>query len=303
MERTAIIFNVQRFSVHDGPGIRSTVFFKGCPLRCRWCQNPESLKPRPELAFYADRCKAEGACISACPQEALAPEEPRVLWDRCDACGHCVERCPHDALVVIGRSVTVAELVDEVARDKPFYDASGGGVTLSGGEATSQLPFAVELAQACQELGISVGLQTCGAFSWQAFARHLARFAFIHYDLKAMDPSAHKDLTGASNRAVLDNARRLVAADAPVVFRVPVIPTHTDSDDNLTRIAAFLDELQVGEVHLLEYHGMGEVKSGRIGWPLEPLWPTNGNRVDPRDSLRHATALFEQHGIAVHGQR
>ncbi len=293
----ALIFNVQRFSVHDGPGIRTTVFFKGCPLRCRWCQNPESLEPGPELAFYAERCQATGDCVTACPREVLRHDGERVVREDCDACGECVERCPYDALRVIGRIVSLEELVAEVARDRPFYRSSGGGVTLSGGEATLQMEFIVAFASRCQEMGIEVVLQTCGAFGWESLAPHLERFELIHFDLKVMDSKLHRRLTGAANRPILGNARRLVAAGAEVRFRMPVIPEHTDDEPNLRRIAAFLTELGVPRLELLAYHRMGEVKSARLGWPLPSL-----GLADPsgaRASLERAAAVLAREGIAV----
>ncbi len=305
----AVIFNVQRFSVHDGPGIRTTVFFKGCPLRCRWCQNPESLAPGPELAFYAERCQATGDCLAACPHAALRPgserpggERPgseRVVRESCDACGECVERCPYRALRVIGRTVSLEDLVAEVARDRPFYRSSGGGVTLSGGEATLQMDFIVAFAARCQEMGIDVALQTCGAFGWESLAPHLERFELIHFDLKVMDSEVHRRLTGAVNRTILDNARRLAAAGAPVRFRMPVIPEHTDDEPNLRRIAAFLTELGVPRLDLLAYHRMGEVKSARLGWPLPSLGLADPSRA--RASLERAAAVLAREGIAVVG--
>ncbi len=293
----AVVFNVQRFSVHDGPGIRTTVFFKGCPLRCRWCQNPESLDPGPELAFDAERCRATGDCIAACPRAALRSGRERVVRESCDACGECIERCPYGALRVIGRTVRLDDLIAEVARDRPFYSSSGGGVTLSGGEATLQMAFIVAFAARCREMGIAVVLQTCGAFGWKSLAPHLANFELIHFDLKVIDSEVHRRLTGTGNRTILDNARRLVAAGAAVRFRMPVIPEHTDDEPNLRRIAGFLTELGVPRLELLAYHRMGEVKSARLGWPLPSLGLGDASRT--RASLERAVAVLTREGIAV----
>ena len=167
-EAEAIVFDVQRFSVHDGPGIRTTVFFKGCPLRCRWCQNPESLRPQPEIAFYADRCHNSRDCGPACPQEALQWNGDRIIRQRCDACGRCAEACAYEALRVVGRKVSADALLEEVLRDVAFYRTSGGGVTLSGGEPTLQMEFIGAFARRCRERGVSVGLQTCGFFRWDS---------------------------------------------------------------------------------------------------------------------------------------
>jgi pyruvate formate lyase activating enzyme len=271
--RDGLIFDVQRFSVHDGPGIRTTVFFKGCPLRCPWCQNPESLKPHPEMAFYADRCRNTGNCIKECPHEAVQRGEDRIARQRCNACGLCVPACPLGALQKIGRSVSIDALLQEVLRDRPFYDSSGGGVTLSGGEATMQMEFAAAFARRCRQSGLSVGLQTCGTFRWEVFEPYLSLFEFIHFDLKLMDPEAHRTIIGADNQTILANAGRLLEAGAPVFFRMPVIPGHTDTKTNLRDVASFLRERHVGRIHLLAYHSMGESKRPHLGIPIPSLFP------------------------------
>lgn len=266
-----LIYDVQRFSVHDGPGIRTTVFFKGCPLRCRWCQNPESLRATPEIAFFADRCRSSFECLPTCPSQALTPGADRVVRERCDACGACLTACAFGALQPIGRGVDAAALAEEIARDLPFFRASGGGATLSGGEPTLQLPFARALAARLRERGIGVGLQTCGAFAWDGFAALLPLLDFVFLDLKHADPEAHRRWTGSDNAAIRDNARRLAASGARVTFRMPVVPGANDADENLTATAAFLRELGHPRLHLLAYHSMGEAKLARVGNPLPPL--------------------------------
>lgn len=282
----ALIFNVQRFSLHDGPGIRTTVFFKGCPLRCRWCQNPESFRREPEIAFARERCRSEGECFSACPRNALGPDERRVVRESCDACGLCVPVCAHGALQVVGRSVSVDGLIEEVSRDLPFYRASGGGVTLSGGEPTLQMEFVKAFARRGHERGIPVGLQTCGLFRWSDFE---PLFDFIHFDLKVIDPARHHALTGGDNRAIIENARRLVSTGAPVVFRSVAVPGLTDDEANLKGIAAFLRELGVASLQLLRYHAMGEAKLERIGRPIPPLGIRDGDR-----SYERAVAILKE---------
>jgi pyruvate formate lyase activating enzyme len=294
----ATIFNVQRFSIHDGPGIRTTVFFKGCPLRCRWCQNPESLERTSELAFYADRCQNSGACISACPQQALSRSPERVDRQLCDGCGQCVDHCAFSALQLVGRDITVDELMNEIVRDRPFYAASGGGVTLSGGEATLWLEFVVELATACRDAGIGVLLQTCGGFRWQALAPHLDLFANIHFDLKLIDNQAHREFTGADNRNILANARHLAESGRAVEFRMPIIPGYTDGEANLGAVASFLAELDHSELTLLTYHAMGQIKSERLGWPLPALSPASS--TDPAASVAHAADLLTNAGLVIH---
>ncbi|HJN74789.1 MAG TPA: glycyl-radical enzyme activating protein [Myxococcota bacterium] len=281
---TGLVFDVQRFSVHDGPGIRTTVFFKGCPLRCAWCQNPESLRPRPEIAVDERLCRGAVECASSCPSQALEGGGRDLDRSRCDGCGDCVRACPHGALRLMGRVVTVAELLEEVARDRPFYESSGGGITLSGGEPTAQPEFVSAFVEACHGSGLEVGLQTCGAFSWDALAPTLDRFAFIHFDLKVIDDGAHRRLTSASNRVILDNARRLAAAEVSLHFRSPMVPGLTDTPENLDALAGFLAEVGARHIHLLAYHDMGETKLPRLAFPIPPC-PLVPRRTSSRRRL------------------
>jgi pyruvate formate lyase activating enzyme len=293
----AIVFDVQRFSVHDGPGIRTTVFFKGCPMRCRWCQNPEALRPQPEIAFYADRCRNSRDCWPACPLEAVQWNGDRIIRQRCDACGRCAEACAYEALRVVGRKTSADALLEEVLRDAAFYRTSGGGVTLSGGEPTLQMEFIGAFARRCRERGVTVGLQTCGFFRWDAFAAHLPSFDFIQFDLKLMDADAHREATGVDNGVILENARRLAAAGAPVMFRMPVVPGITDTEINLQQVAAFLRELGRPAIHLLPYHAMGEAKLARIGNPLPPLGLTDGKLA--AESLSRAAEVLRREALEV----
>ncbi len=297
MTRDGLVFDVQRFSVHDGPGIRTTVFFKGCPLRCPWCQNPESLKPHAEIAFYADRCRNTGDCSAACVRGAVQPGADRIVQEQCDACGVCVPACPFGALQKVGRKVSVDDLLREVLRDRPFYDSSGGGVTLSGGEATMQMEFMGAFAHSCRKSGLGVGLQTCGAFRWEAFEPYLRLFEFIHFDLKLLDPQAHRTTIGAENHTILANADRLLEAGSPVLFRMPVIPGHTDTPENLRDVAAFLHQRRVGRIRLLQYHSMGESKLPRVGFPIVPL--LSQGEVNGQSALAHVGKFFRDKGLDV----
>ena len=299
MELNAVIFDVQRFSVHDGPGIRTSVFFKGCSLRCAWCQNPESLRGKPELAVYVDRCHGKGDCEDACPKNALFLDGDRVRLDRkvCDVCGACAPACPYEALRVVGRTTTVDDLYEEVARDRPFFEASGGGVTLSGGEPTAQMKFVAAFVRRCRAEGVRVGLQTCGAFSWEALEPLLDSLQFVHFDLKLIDARAHRELAGADNATILDNARKLVGTDTPVVFRTPIVPGCTDSKDNLQAIAAFVRDVGKREIHLLRYHDMGEAKLAQIDAPLSPLLP--GSAAGSVERVNQAAGVLEGEGLVV----
>jgi pyruvate formate lyase activating enzyme len=273
------------------------VFFKGCPLRCRWCQNPESIRSEPEVAFYADRCRGARDCEAACAKGALQWYGDRILRSRCDACGRCAEACAFDALRLVGRKVSIKGLMEEVERDAPFYRASAGGVTVSGGEATLQMDFLGAFARRCGEQGLNIGLQTCGLFRWESFLPHLPLFEFIQFDLKLMDAEQHRKMTGGDNRAILDNARRLVAVGAPVSFRMPVVPGITDHEDNLRQTGAFLHDLGVPVIHLLRYHAMGEAKLARIGNLVTPFALPNGSLTG--DSLQRAAEILSGEGLRV----
>lgn len=266
---TGRIFDIKRYSIHDGPGIRTTVFLKGCALNCLWCHNPESVDPGPELMHWPARCKRCHACIKACPTGALtADDEGAILIDRakCDLCGRCAEACLYDAMQIVGREVTVDEVVAEVERDRVFFEQSGGGVTLSGGDPLVQPAFAEALLEACRSRGIPTALDTAGMAANGALER-LARHAdLVLFDLKHMDPDKHKALTGVPNAAILENLKSLVAAGREVWVRIPLVPGVNDDDDNIRRTIALLRSLGgIRRVGLLPYHAGGLDKARRIG--------------------------------------
>ncbi|UCD57215.1 MAG: glycyl-radical enzyme activating protein [Candidatus Hydrogenedentota bacterium] len=268
----ATIFDIQRYSVHDGPGIRTLVFFKGCPLRCKWCQNPESLDRDPEIAFFSSKCIGCGECGKACPKEAIVFEDgERIRRSKCDRCGKCADVCYAEALTVIGKEYDVRTLLDVVERDRPFYEQSGGGVTVSGGEPTVQLEFLLDFLRAAKEAGLNTVIETCGAFAWSRFKRLLPYLDIIYFDLKVVDEKEHKRLTGVNNRRILANARKLVESREKVVFRVPLVPGMTVTETNISGLINLLTGLEQREVHLLPYHKMGESKLQRIDCTLQPL--------------------------------
>ncbi len=239
---TGMVFNIQRYSTEDGPGIRTTIFLKGCPMSCPWCHNPEGMSPRPELVWYDVRCIAAQDCLKVCPQNALTltPQGMLIDRDKCDACGLCEEACPAAALEVIGKRRTVDEVVEEALRDKVFYEKSNGGVTLSGGEPGLWFEFAMELMRRLGEEGVHVALDTCGGISSEKF-RHLVEKAdLILFDLKVMDEEKHAQYTGIELEKVLDNARWLGSTGKPVWVRTPIIPGYTDDEDNIRKIANFI---------------------------------------------------------------
>lgn len=241
-----VVFNVQRFSLHDGPGIRTTVFLKGCTLRCFWCHNPEGQHAAPEVRFYPDRCIACGQCVDACPHHAheLADGVHTFVRERCDFAAECVAVCNARALETEGRRMSVAEVMAEILPDKPFYELSGGGVTLSGGEPALNREFARELLRTCHAHGLHTAVETCGAVPWAALEALLPHTDLIMMDLKVIDPAKHQAATRQTNEHILANARRLAATRIPIVFRTPVVPTVNDTPEDIAAIAAFVRRLR-----------------------------------------------------------
>jgi len=264
-------FNVQRFSTEDGPGIRTTVFLKGCPLRCAWCHNPEGLEPHPDLVWYDVRCIAARECLRACPRNALelTPAGMRIERAVCDGCGACAVACPAGALEVIGQRWGVDELLAEVRKDQVFYETSGGGVTFSGGEPLVQADFLAALLPRCKEAGLHVALDTCGALPWERYERVLPWVDLVLYDLKVMDPERHRAATGVPNERILDNAAGLAARGLPIWVRTPVIPGYTADLENIRAIGEFIRQQlpTVERWDLLAYTNLGRPKYHRLGRP------------------------------------
>lgn len=295
MSAYGTIFDLQRFSIHDGPGIRTVIFFKGCPLRCRWCQNPEGLDPRPEISFSKDRCLGCRECQKACLVGAITFEGTgRVDRQRCDRCGRCVEVCYAGALQTVGKSYTAEELLEEAADDMPFFVSSGGGITLSGGEPTYQDGFLASFLRLCREEGVHVVLETCGYVASDRLEAIVPLVDLILYDLKAVDSARHRDMTGRDNGTILENLSSLLKQDASKVrVRVPLIPALTATSTNLEDIARFLKRHDVAEVTLLPYHRMGEGKLDKIESALKPLHLTEVSAED----LASISAVFQNDGI------
>lgn len=289
-----LIFDIQRFSIHDGPGIRTAVFFKGCNLCCPWCQNPESIDLRPQIAFYADRCKDGRDCAAVCPEDAIRLDrDDRIDRDRCTACGKCAEVCAAGALQIIGRTYSHHEVMAEILRDSDYYTHSGGGVTFTGGEPTIHAEFILPLLRECKEYGIHTNIETNGHFKWDGFKVILPYLDLIYFDLKVMDSDTGRQMLGVGSERILTNARLLMEAHAPVQFRVPLIPGHTDSEGNLRAIIAVLQGIGAGSVHLLPYHSMGEAKGRRVCSPLPQL----NARPFTTEQLGGMKQLFEQEHI------
>lgn len=263
-----LIFDIKRFAVHDGPGIRTTVFFKGCPLHCLWCHNPEGIAKGQELLVRSSRCACCYTCVDACSRGAISRKSGPISVDRakCDLCGDCVQVCMYEALEMAGRVVSVKDVVQEIERDRIFFEQSGGGVTLSGGEPVGQPEFCQGILTEMNERSIHAALDTSGLSKWDALWKCANRADLVLFDLKLMDEKKHLKYTGLSNRPVLDNLRRLAAAKKDIVARIPLMSGVNDDEANLNATIDFLRRLEtVKKVSLLRYHQGGREKSKNLG--------------------------------------
>ena len=280
------VFNVMRFAVNDGPGIRTTVFLKGCPLLCLWCHNPESQKLTPELMFAEERCIACGDCVSACPHQALGWKDGRpVRAEKCELCGECCDACPTDTRRMVGRRTTVKDLLRLILRDRIIYEESGGGVTFSGGEPLMQPEFLRAMLAACQSEGIHTAVDTCGYASAKSFSRIAELADLFLFDLKLMDRELHERFTGRGNGLVLENLRTAVHLGKQVRVRIPIVPGINDDEQNLGATMEFLASLKIQSVDLLPYHSTGTEKYRRLesANPAEIVPPTEAHMNSLRE--------------------
>jgi pyruvate formate lyase activating enzyme len=284
--KQGLIFNIQRFSLQDGPGLRSTVFMKGCPLSCLWCHNPESRMPQAEFVRMENRCMACGLCS----EEELAGRGTRVLTDM------DLEACPTGALQKAGHEMEPAALVKLLLKDRIFFDESGGGVTFSGGEPLLQMPFLIETLELLRAEGVHTALDTCGYAPWHDLQEAAQRSSLVLYDLKLMDEERHRAATGQSNRIILDNLKALSGMHAEIRVRVPVIPGINDDDGNMEAAARFLSSLAgIRQVDLLPYHRTGESKFARMGI----TYTLAGLEAPTRQQLESLAAIFRGKGLVT----
>ena len=294
-----MIFDIQRFSIHDGPGIRTTVFFKGCPLGCKWCHNPEGISPAPVLSFMASKCIGCGYCFRACTQAVHSMRDGQHVMDRsrCEVCGRCATECHAQALELIGRRASVEEVMAEVLADRAFYQTSGGGMTLSGGEPLMQFEFALALLRAAKKEGLHTCVETSSFVSWTNFERVLPLTDLFLCDVKDTSDARHLANTGVSNGLIQSNIRRLHEAGANLRLRVPLVPGCNDAQDNLDGLARLAGELpRIEGVEILLYHKLGLSKHQRLGShnPLE--FDPTPNAKDRRDDW---IAQLRQKGVKV----
>ncbi len=267
---SGVITNIQVYSLHDGPGVRTLVFLKGCPLRCKWCANPECITPKPEVEFYRSKCIQCGASLKACPQKAINPNLElksgfKIDKDLCNECGDCVRICPVEALKFVGKVVSVDEVMEKVRKDKYFYLTSRGGLTVSGGEPLYQSEFPRELLKRAHAENIDTAIETCGHAPWKRYQQFLPYLDLVLYDIKHMDSVKHKQMTGVSNKLILSNLEELSKSGVPLVIRLPLIPGFNLDHDNVIKTAELILSLDnITEVNLMPFHQLGKDKYYRL---------------------------------------
>lgn len=298
MVMKGMVTNIQGFSIHDGPGIRTVVFLKGCPLECQWCSNPENIAPQPEIGFVKNLCVKCGKCAAACPEKAIIFDQgqfPVTDRNRCKGCGVCSDVCTREARVLYGKLMDVDEVFDIVNRDKMFFQASGGGVTVSGGEPFLQPEFVSALLDKCRQAGIHTCIETSGYAATSALRKVLQFTDLVLFDLKHMNSEKHCRYTGKPNDLIHENAGIVVDSNAGVFFRMPFIPEINDDDENIREIAEFLHQLgdKACNIQLMPYHelGKGKYKS------LDKIYKLSEIKKPAQSQNEMARKMFESYGI------
>ena len=299
MAETPYIFNIQKFSTHDGDGVRTTIFFKGCPLRCMWCHNPESQHYYKELIFHRHKCTACGRCVAKCKQGANSIVDGKIVFDRskCTACGVCTDWCITEARELAGKEYTVDALVKEAMKDKIFYEQSGGGVTLSGGEdmASQHMDYVEEVCRKLHENGVSVFIDTSGYTDYENLKRILPYVDVFLYDIKVMDPEDHKKYIGVDNSLILENLKKLSDEGAGLYIRLPIIQQVNATDEHIESVIHFLKEnnIHARQVNLLPYHDIGKGKYAS----LDMEYHDDEMSVPVSELMEHFKSMFEEQGF------
>jgi pyruvate formate lyase activating enzyme len=296
-EKSGVVFDIQRFSIHDGPGIRTTVFLKGCPLACLWCASPESQSTSPSLLVRGVNCRRSGACEKICPERAVVlvdGEGRKVDWNLCNHCLQCVEACVYGAMAACGREMRVDEIVAEAIRDRAFYETSNGGVTISGGEPLLQSEFLLALLRALKDEGVHTALDTSGFAPWGSLEAVLGLVDLVLYDIKHLESEVHRRATGVPNELILENLRK-AAGRSPVWLRVPLISGFNDSDEHIESLVGLAKEVDAEKISLLPYHEGGRAKCEQVGRSYE----FNEGRAPDDDRVQRLKGLIESGGITA----
>src|SRR5271157_2883663 len=291
-----LVLSITRMTIHNGPGLRTLILFKGCPLHCCWCSTPESQKSEPELAFYPAKCIKCGLCASVCPFHAITLVDGKPVIDRslCTVCGKCAGVCNAEAIVVLGHRMTVAQLVTEVKKDEIVFKHSHGGVTISGGEPLFVPGFALKLLRAFKQAGINTGVDTSGQIPWSGLEPVLPYVDFFLWDIKHMDPQQHKRLTGVSNELILSNARAVAERHVPLYIRIPLIPGGNDSEENIRATAEFaLGLSSLVEVDIMPLHHLGRSRYDSLNLP----YPIGNLALIPDEQIQKTKSLIESYGL------
>ena len=293
---TGIVFNIQKFCIHDGDGIRTCVFLKGCPLRCIWCHNPESFDREPVLSFNKQKCSSCGRCLTECSARAVKNGCLEIDRKNCSMCSKCLEICLNDVNEIIGKKMTVQEVLDEVLKDKMFYNTSGGGLTVSGGEPSYQPDFTLELLRLSKDAGISLAIETCGIGPREFYEKTADLGTTFLFDIKCIDPVRHKELTCADNAHIMANLKYLMDRDADIIIRLPLVPDCNDSDGDIAKLSAFLNENKgrYRYAEIMPYHTLGIGKSEKLGTASSYI---HDSATD--EEISRWTSLFNSHGTDV----